>query len=190
MKFKICDTCRVNKGAVNFHANRTKGRGLQSICKECCKKYMRKYYLTNKDKLLIKGKEYRDSENGSAIIAKYVKSENGKAAISRSCKKYYGNNTESCLKAMKKYSLTDKGKEAKKIANKKYYDNNPVKSRAQGALNRAVKNKQIIKTGCEICGSNKVHGHHDDYLKPLEVRWLCSKHHREWHNINGSSLNG
>ena len=34
---------------------------------------------------------------------------------------------------------------------------------------------------CEICGINDVVMHHDDYSKPLEVRWLCIKHHRSIH---------
>lgn len=36
---------------------------------------------------------------------------------------------------------------------------------------------------CEICGE-KAEAHHDDYNKPLEVRWLCFKHHREWHKTH------
>ena len=37
----------------------------------------------------------------------------------------------------------------------------------------------VLKRGlCEVCGSPKVQAHHDDYSKPLEVRWLCVRHHR------------
>lgn len=39
----------------------------------------------------------------------------------------------------------------------------------------------LIRQPCEICGEMKVQGHHTDYRKPLKVRWLCFKHHREEH---------
>lgn len=45
------------------------------------------------------------------------------------------------------------------------------------------RDKHIIRQPCEICGE-KAEAHHDDYNKPLEVRWLCFKHHREWHKIH------
>jgi len=34
-----------------------------------------------------------------------------------------------------------------------------------------------------ICGEKKAHGHHDDYTKPLAVKWLCRKHHEELHTL-------
>ena len=42
---------------------------------------------------------------------------------------------------------------------------------------------------CEICGKEKTHAHHDDYDKPLNVRWLCAEHHRQWHAKYGEALN-
>ena len=33
---------------------------------------------------------------------------------------------------------------------------------------------------CEVCGSQTdLEMHHDDYEKPLEIRWLCFRHHLE-----------
>lgn len=43
----------------------------------------------------------------------------------------------------------------------------------------------LIKLPCEVCGAvEKVEAHHDDYMKPLDVRWLCRTHHREHHKNN------
>lgn len=55
----------------------------------------------------------------------------------------------------------------------------------------AIKRGDILKSAeCSACGANKnVVAHHDDYLKPLEIRWLCSKCHFLWHKKNGNGLN-
>lgn len=49
----------------------------------------------------------------------------------------------------------------------------------QQALNRG----DLAKTGCEICGTTegRIDAHHDDYSKPLDVRWLCRRHHTRLH---------
>jgi len=57
----------------------------------------------------------------------------------------------------------------------------PEKSSAYGKLYWALKTGKIKRLPCEICGKRKSQAHHHDYFKPLDVRWLCFKHHREVH---------
>jgi hypothetical protein len=40
------------------------------------------------------------------------------------------------------------------------------------------KRGRLVKQPCAVCGSTeKVEKHHKDYLKPLDVVWLCRAHH-------------
>ena len=55
----------------------------------------------------------------------------------------------------------------------------PWKAKASAAVRRAVASGRIVKpTACSECGKcGLIHGHHDDYEKPLVVRWLCPMCH-------------
>ena len=87
------------------------------------------------------------------------------------------------IKLNKKYIKTAEGKKTRKRGTTKYREKYPEKYAAVRLLESAVKRGIIKKGPCEICGKTKlVHGHHDDYYKPLDVRWLCVKHHTEHHN--------
>jgi len=62
-----------------------------------------------------------------------------------------------------------------------YRAENPEKYQARTAVGNAVRDGRLTREPCEICGDVRVHGHHDDYSKPLEVRWLCPVHHKAAH---------
>ena len=57
----------------------------------------------------------------------------------------------------------------------------PEKYKARYTLRNAVRYGKIKKAPCMMCGDKKAHGHHEDYTKPLDVIWLCRKHHMEIH---------
>lgn len=57
----------------------------------------------------------------------------------------------------------------------------PNKYRAHNAVNNALRDGRLERKPCERCGSLRVHGHHDDYNEPLNVKWLCPRHHKERH---------
>jgi hypothetical protein len=64
-----------------------------------------------------------------------------------------------------------------------WFSKNPEAKKAHETLNNAVRDGKIIKQPCSICGSvYRIHGHHDDYSKPLDVKWFCAKHHQRYHH--------
>jgi len=74
------------------------------------------------------------------------------------------------------------------VRSKNWLKRNPEKAKAHDALNGAVRSGRIKRLPCEICGSGKVHGHHEDYSKPLDVIWLCSIHHAQIHRVGAEKL--
>ena len=55
----------------------------------------------------------------------------------------------------------------------------------------AIKNGKLTPQPCAVCGKDKTQGHHEDYSKPLDVVWLCIRHHqdRHIHLRNAKTLN-
>ena len=95
------------------------------------------------------------------------------------------NNPERVL-ARKIYTQTEAGKLAKKRAMGAYHKRYPMKYASHIITRNAVRDGKLIpQKFCSCCSSTeKIEGHHDDYTKPLEVRWLCEKCHKQWHREN------
>jgi len=55
--------------------------------------------------------------------------------------------------------------------------------KCRSITNKAIQRNKLLREPCEVCGVVNSEAHHDDYTKPLSVRWLCFKHHREHHKI-------
>jgi ribosomal protein S27AE len=52
-----------------------------------------------------------------------------------------------------------------------------LKHRARLAVTHAIERGTLVREPCEACGREPAQAHHDDYSKPLDVRWLCSTCH-------------
>ncbi len=59
-----------------------------------------------------------------------------------------------------------------------------VRHEARWKVRRAVAAGMLIRQSCGSCGAARSQAHHDDYSKPLDVRWLCASCHRAWHRSN------
>lgn len=74
----------------------------------------------------------------------------------------------------------------------KYREEFPGKYKAHNMVNNYLRDgKLTAETSCAACGADdSVHAHHDDYAKPLDVRWLCPACHKAWHVLHGEAPNG
>lgn len=126
---------------------------------------------------------YESSKNCKECVKKRVR-ENRLAKLD-----YYQNydrnrpNKEERAKQSAEYHKTEKGKEVRRKATKNYRKDK-LKYSAVTDLGNAIKYGRITKPhNCQNCGVEcNTHGHHDDYNKALDVRWLCNKCHTDFHN--------
>jgi ribosomal protein S27AE len=147
-------------------------------------------------------------EKAFSEFKKKTPSKDGLEARCRECfAKYYEANKERIRtrqrKAWKEFSiansekLREKGKamysqskEQRAEYRKAYKKEFAPKVHAKSLVKSKITKGEIMKQPCEKCGEVKVDAHHDDYAKPLDVRWLCRRHHMAWHADNGEAPNG
>lgn len=148
-----------------------------------------------------------NKEKGNPEFHKRKASADGLSAKCKACQSIYDKaraNNPDRVAARRAYALTDAGIDSANKAKRKWYkanknkvyeitksyrESNPKKFKAHGKVAYEIRIGNMTSKPCEVCGEKRTHAHHDDYDKPLDVRWLCSKHHNEWHKENGEGLN-
>lgn len=56
-------------------------------------------------------------------------------------------------------------------------EKHPEKMHARSVFRHALARGDLTREPCLFCGYPDTQGHHHDYSKPLEVTWLCLRHH-------------
>ncbi len=156
---KHCPKCGDDKDAVDFYINKRASSGLSSSCKKCKTVVDRLYYKNNKTEILRKTHEY--------------------------CRTVEGKKRRREIEI--KYSKTKKGKRNKRKNAKMWRLKCPEKAKARDCVSNAIRSGHLIKQPCEVCGGLKVQAHHEDYSKPLDVNWLCIKHHNKLRSYSGKN---
>lgn len=68
-----------------------------------------------------------------------------------------------------------------------------IAGNAKSVVRRAVASGVLIRPNwCEQCGMENVQieGAHEDYARPLDVRWLCKPCHRTWDRKQPKTIGG
>jgi hypothetical protein len=61
------------------------------------------------------------------------------------------------------------------------YISSPEATRARGVIRELVRQGRLKRPPCSVCGQANAEAHHEDYSRPLDVKWLCHRHHCEHH---------
>ena len=151
---KICRECHIEKEINKFYKHSCMGDGYLNKCIDCVKKRITKHRGENLEKI-------RDYDKLRAMLPHRVQ-------------------------ARKDYLTTENGKLAKSKALKNYQERYPLKRASHVITGNAIRDGKLVRPkNCSECDSTeKIEAHHDDYTKPLDVRWLCRQCHYKWHKHN------
>ena len=149
---KRCSRCWETKPESEYYRSQRASDGLYSHCKKC----------HNKD------------------IADRQKTPEGRAKCLARVKRYQA--TAKGKATIRAYVQSERGKEVRRGIDQRLKARRPELSKAHHAVFNEKRAGRLIKQNCEVCGDPKTEAHHDDYDKPLDVRWLCKKHHEEHHH--------
>jgi len=155
MNKKTCFKCGITKETSFFYRHKAMGDGFLGKCKECTKKDAIKNRNDNLD-------YYQEYDRKRSWLPKRIKQRKIVAERWKKDPKLKKRNSE--LKAA-------------------WSEKNTIKRAAHILTGSAIKSGKLLKQPCEVCGKTKVEAHHDDYSKPLDVRWLCKFHHTEHHKL-------
>lgn len=64
----------------------------------------------------------------------------------------------------------------------------PAIRKAYWTVQNALRKGSLKRLPCDVCGSLPSHAHHKDYSKPLDIRWLCPKHHKTIHTMTKKQI--
>lgn len=177
---KECTVCKIEKKNDEFPKTNTR---IYTRCKECTREYARKHHHLNKEK---RNKERlalyhsRREEFLEKQKTRYVlnREEIRKRANARKRNRI---ERDKINERSRKWAQDNRERHYKNA--KRHKDKFPERHKARTYVMWALRLGVLIKPEtCEKCNlKNKLQAHHTDYLKPLEVKWMCKVCHYQKH---------
>ena len=154
-------------------------------------RYQRKWSRANPEKAKeIRAKWHKANSKKNNAQSKKWREENPKRwrAITDAWRKANPEKAREMVKVWRKAN-PEKYRAMCRRGSKRYREKFPERYKARRKSYYAVHSGKLSRpTTCSWCRKEcKPEGHHADYSKPLEVKWLCGKCHRHIHRLTTMS---
>jgi hypothetical protein len=150
MSSKVCFKCKKEKPLSEFYKHKQMSDGHLNKCKECAKADV----VKNRRQNLSYYQEYDRFRYDNQADRKTDACECAKRALAD------GRHTE---------------------YNRNWRQRNKQAAIAHTAVSNAIRDGRLVRQPCSVCGStDDIEAHHEDYDRPLDVTWLCPRHHSDF----------
>lgn len=178
---KRCSGCREVQPVENFHRDCASKDGKTGRCKACAAAH----YRSNRERVLEKSAAWyaKNKARKAATAAKWRAANQPRIRAAAKARK--DANPGKSQAATERWRKANPGRSSAYGA--RHRARYPERAKARDAVGNAIKAGKLKRGPCEVCGiepkrvngRSVVEAHHEDYSKPLAVRWLCHYHHRQ-----------
>lgn len=164
----ICKTCHEEKEENDFYSDERRPTGRFAECILCCRARALRWRRSHLNRAREQSKKWNREHREQ--IARCQRANNAE-------------NREKIREKNKRIYRSHRNEYKQMVAD--WRKINPEKAKAHDLFKSALHFGKIVRPEiCSRCGkSGKIHGHHEDYSKPLEVIWLCSVCHARMHKM-------
>ena len=167
---KLCSKCQQTLPLSAFSLQQGRPHGRRSHCKTCIAKAERVRYLQPKSEALEKACTKCGALKPHYEFAFDITKFDGRKTYCLACHVAAQRGRGHGLRHAQKVSES-------------------LRRKAHVVVGNAIRAGKLTRQPCESCGAHGVnengrsivHAHHDDYAKPLDVRWLCTQCHARVH---------
>lgn len=175
---KRCTKCGAVKSREAFSKDNRNADGLRSQCKDCVRLHRaenveairernRAYRAANIEVIKEQRRLYREANAESIREQRRAYRDANVEAIRERGREDYASNIDQYTERSRQWRATD-----------------PRRCSAHSAIAQAIRTGKLVRpSACESCGDSRyrIEAHHDDYGRPLAVRWLCAPCHQRHH---------